>query len=223
MPTPLRALPADQRPRERLLDLGAAALTEAELLAVLLGSGRVGASAVDLAQELLAEHGGVVGLAAARPEELARAVGIGPAKAARVLAGAALASRLAGGPGPSQPIRTSSDLAALVVPMLSRERVERLIVVVLDGRNAVRRVETVAQGAVDRTPLPVREVLALVLRHDGRAFAVAHNHPGGTTEPSAADIEGTAALQTAADQVGLRLTDHLVVAGNGWTSIKRSG
>ncbi len=223
MALPLRELPAHQRPRERLLDLGAAALSDAELLAVLLGSGRVGASAVDLAHELLSEHGGVLGLAAARPEELARSNGVGPAKAARVLAGAALAVRLGGGGKPAAPIRTSADLAALVVPLLARERVERLIVVVLDGRHAVRRVETVAQGAVDRTPLPVREVLAMVLRHDGRAFGVAHNHPGGTTTASDADIAGTAILQAAAGQVGLRLADHLVVAGTGWASVIHSG
>jgi DNA repair protein RadC len=103
--------------------------------------------------------------------------------------------------------------------LLSSQRVERLVVVVLDGRLAVRRTETVAQGAVDRTPLPVREVLALVLRHDGRAFALAHNHPGGTPEPSEADVASTALLSTAAAQVGLRLVDHLVVAGARWTSV----
>lgn len=90
----MQSLPVDQRPRERLLRLGAAALSDAELVAVLLGGGRVGASAVDVAHELLRDHGGLVALASARPEELASHPGMGPAKASRVLAGVALPGRL---------------------------------------------------------------------------------------------------------------------------------
>ncbi len=219
---PIRSLPADQRPRERLLRLGCAALSDAELVAVLLGSGRVGASAVELAHELLREHHGVPGLARARAEELAAHAGIGPAKAARVVAGVALAGRL-GAADDRAVIAGSADVAALVVPVLARERTEQLLVVVLDSGHRVRRVERVAHGAVDRTPLPVREVLALVLRHDGRAFALAHNHPGGSAEPSPADVTATALVRTAAEQVGLRMVDHLVVAGPRWTSVTGAG
>jgi len=215
---PILSLPEEQRPRERLLRLGPSALSDAELLAVLLGGGRVGASAVDVALELLQAHGGLGGLATARPEELAVHSGVGPAKAARVLAGVALACRL-GAKDQRSTISSSADLAALVVPVLARERTERLLVVVLDAGHRVRRVEAVAHGAVDRTPLPVREVLSLVLRHDGRSFALAHNHPGGSAEPSSADIDGTATMRTAAAQVGLRMVDHLVVAGSRWTSV----
>lgn len=216
-------LPAGQRPRERLLHVGAAALTDAELLAILLGSGRRGVSAIDLAHELLRDYGGVCALAVARPEELARNAGVGPAKAARIVAACALALRAADSRDPGQLICDSASLAELVVPLLARERVERLVVVVLDARHAVLRTEVVAQGAVDRTPMPVREVLATVLRHDGRALAIAHNHPSGTAEPSAADVAATHRLREAAGQVGLRLIDHVVVAGTTWTSATCSG
>jgi DNA repair protein RadC len=218
MGVPIRGIPVEQRPRERLLRLGPSALSDAELLSVLLGGGRVGASSTDVALELLQDHHGLSGLAMARVEDLVRHAGLGPAKAARLVAGVALASRLAA-PLTAPLIGSSEDLAGLVVPLLAHEGRERLVVVVLDGGNRARRVETVSSGGVDRTALPVREVLALVLRHDGRAFALAHNHPGGTLEPSPADIRATAALRLAAGQVDLRLVDHLVVAGSDWTSI----
>lgn len=219
---PLRSMPIHERPRERMLRLGCAALSDAELVAVLIGGGRVGASAVDVAHELLREHHGLAGLAGARAEELSAHPGVGEAKAARVLAGVALAGRL-NTPDDRAVVASSADVAALVVPALAHERTEQLLVVMLDSGHRVRRVERVAHGAVDRTPLPVREVLALVLRHDGRAFALAHNHPGGSAEPSPADLDATASMRRAAEQVGLRMIDHLIVAGSRWTSITGTG
>ena len=222
MPTPIHSVPVDQRPRERLLRLGSSALSDTGLLAVLLGSGRVGASAVELAHELLREHHDMAGLARAHASEMAAHPGVGQARAARTVAAVALGGRISAPDGRGA-VTCSADVAALVVPRLAHERSEHLLVVVLDSGHRVRRIEQVAQGAVDRTPLPVREVLALVLRHDGRAFALAHNHPGGTVGPSGQDVEATAALRAAAEQVGLRMVDHLVVAGHRWASITPGG
>jgi len=218
---PLSALAAHERPRERLLALGTAALTDAELVAIHLGSGRRGENAVALAQSLLVEFGGVAGLSRARPEELSRRLGVGPAKAARLAASFALAARVEGDPL-QRVVRTSADIARIVSPMLSRARTEQVVVVACDSQHRVCRIATVAHGGADSSPLPVREILALVLRHDGVAFAVAHNHPGGTTEPSSQDRCATTELANAATAVGLRFLDHVIVAGDSWASVKPS-
>lgn len=208
----LTALAPHERPRERLIALGAAALTDAELVAIQLGSGRPGESAVDLAQSLLVEVGGVAGLSRALPEELSRRVGVGSAKAARLAASFALADRVEGDPL-QRVVRTSADIARVVSPLLSQARTEQVVVVACDSQHRVCRIATVAQGGVDSSPLPVREILALVLRHDGVAFAVAHNHPGGGTEPSSQDRCATTELANAARAVGLRFLDHVIVGG----------
>lgn len=218
---PLSALAAHERPRERLIALGPAALTDAELVAIQLGSGRRGASAIALAQSLLAEFGGVAGLARARPEELSRHIGVGPAKATRLAASFALADRVQGNPL-QRTVRTSADIARVVSPLLSRARTEQVVIVVCDSQHPVCRIATVAHGAVNSSPLPIREILALVLRHDGVAFAVAHNHPGGTTEPSNQDRCATTELANAASAVGLRFLDHVIVAGDSWASVTPS-
>ena len=218
---PLSSLAAHERPRERLIALGPAALTDAELVAIQLGSGRRGASAIALAQSLLAEFGGVAGLARARPEELSRHLGVGPAKATRLAASFALADRVQGNPL-QRTVRTSADIARVVSPLLSRARTEQVVVVVCDSQHRVCRIATVAHGGADSSPFPVREILALVLRHDGVAFAVAHNHPGGTTEPSNQDRCATTELANAAGAVGLRFLDHVIVAGDSWASVTPS-
>lgn len=214
----MSAIAAHERPRERLIALGAISLTDAELVAIQLGSGRRGESAVDLAKSLLVEFGGVAGLSRARPEELSRRLGVGPAKAARLSACFALADRVEGDPL-QRVVRTSADIAQVVSPLLSRARTELVVVVACDSQNRVCRIAPVAQGGVDSSPVPVREILALVLRHDGVAFAVAHNHPGGSTEPSSQDRCVTKELANAANAAGLRFLDHVIVAGDSWASV----
>jgi len=211
-------VPVTDRPRERLLRQGVTALSDAELVAVQLGSGRAGASALDLAQRLLADWGGISGLATARPEELAKTSGIGPAKASRLAAALALSGRLAV-PGDSIKLITSEDIARVAQPLIGRSPTEQVVVLVADGGLRLKRAEIIASGTAKACPMPVREVLATVLRHDGVAFAVAHNHPGGDPTPSAADQHATASLATAAAAVGLRFVDHLTITHSAWSSI----
>lgn len=210
------------RPRERLWTHGVDVLSAAELLALVLGCGSSGQSAIELASSLLADYGGLERLAAARPEELAAHRGIGVAKAAALL-GALRLGRLLESEPRSQVCRTASELAELVRPHLSDLRTERTLVVVLDAGHRVRRTVVLTDGAVDRSLLPVREVLNAVLRNDGRAFAIAHNHPSGDLEPSPADIEATRAVASAAQVVGLRFLDHVIVAGGHWLSLRDRG
>lgn len=212
MSIPLRRLPAHERPRERLLARGPQALSERELLALVIGKGRRGESALDVSTGLLAEYGGLAGLADARPEELARRAGIGPAKAAALVAAFRLGrlAREATSEGPV--LRSAEDAGRIAMAELAHARRERVIVLVCDSANRLRRVVTVADGSADRVLFPVREILNAVLRHDGRAFVVAHNHPSGDPTPSDDDRRASEQISDGATAVGLRFLDHLVVA-----------
>jgi DNA repair protein RadC len=223
MPTVIADLPAHERPRERLLRCGIEALSERELLALVLRHGRGGEGALDLATSLLTEYGSLSELARARPEELARRSGIGPAKAAAILAAFRLGQLAVDAPGPGpRVLRCAEDVADCVGSELARLRRERVVVLVCDARNRVRRAVVVSDGALDRSSFPVREILNAVLRHDGRAFAVAHNHPSGDPTPSDVDRRASLRLSDAATTVGVRFLDHVVIAGRKWSSATTS-
>lgn len=211
-------LPMNDRPRERLLRQGAPALSDAEIIAVQLGSGSTGASAMDVAHRLLAEWGGINGLATARPEELAREPGVGPAKAARLSAAFSIASRL-GGTSSWPVLNDSADIAREARALIGQSRVEQVVVLIADGANRMKRAEIVATGSAKSCPAPVREIISTVLRHDGVAFAVAHNHPGGDPLPTCADEVITTALRDAASIVGLHFLAHIVVGNHEWRNV----
>lgn len=217
----MRLQPARDRPRERLARVGPDALSDAELVAIQLGSGSRGEGALALAQRLLAEFGGAAGLARAEVDELARHRGVGPAKACRLVSAFALAARTQGSVL-GLPLQTSADIASVAGPLIGSSRVEKVLLLVADSQARLCRVLIVAQGGAAGCEVPVREVLSLVLRHDGVSFAVAHNHPSGVAEPSAEDRRATGRLQAAANEVGLRLLDHVIVAGPDWRSITAS-
>lgn len=218
---PLRTLPAHDRPRERLLREGPRALSDAELVAILLGTGGPGHNAIALAQDLLARCGGVAGMSRWGVPELARLDAVGPAKASRLVAALALAGRL-GSPDCLPRLTDSGTIAAVAQARLNGGRVERLLVLVADSGLRLRHQEEVAMGGANGCGLPVREVLSAVLRHDGIAFALAHNHPGGDPTPTDADRAATHRVTEAAAHVGLRFLDHVVVTDAAWRSVTAS-
>jgi DNA repair protein RadC len=213
MATILADLPLQERPRERLLQHGPEALSEPELLAIILRSGRRGRSALDLATSLLGEYGGLSALASARPEELATKPGVGSAKATALVAAFQLGRRVGLDDAPHV-LRSPSDVTEVARRELDGLRRERVLVLVCDAANRLRRTVIVSEGSINRSLVPVREILNAVLRHDGRAFAIAHNHPSGNPEPSEADRRATAEVRDAASVVGLRFLGHVVVAGD---------
>jgi DNA repair protein RadC len=213
-----RMLAGDQ-PRERLLRLGVSALSDAELVALVAGIEVQGPDEVAVGHELIVELGGLRGLAAAFPEELTRSSGIGPPEAARLLAAFELAARATTAPI-NRVVDSPAAIAELAAPLLARERREKVVVLVADAGNRALRVVPVATGGLDSSPLPVREVLHAVLRYDGRAFALAHNHPSGDPSPSVYDRETTGVVGRAADAVGLRFLDHVVIGGTSWRSVR---
>lgn len=215
----MAAVPLHERPRERLMAGGVEVLTERELLALVLRNGAPGASALDLASELLAEYGGLGALAAARPEELAMRKGVGLAKAAAVVAAFQLGRRAAHPVGEGAVLRSAEDVVGEARRELGGLRRERVVVFVCDAANRLRRTVVVGEGSIDRSLAPVREILNAVLRHDGRAFALAHNHPSGDPEPSDADRKATADVAAGAKAAGLRFLGHVVVAGEDWRAV----
>lgn len=216
----MRDLPTDARPRERLWTLGPVALSPIELIALILGSGRPGESAVSLSAGLVDEFGGLAGLASAAPEELARHPGVGRAKAAALLAALRLAHCLESDERPAR-VRRMDEFAEIARKELAGRRREHVIAIVLDAGHRVRRVVQVSEGAVDGSLFPLREILNAVLRNDGKAFVVAHNHPSGDPTPSRDDIDATEELAAAARLLGLHFLDHFVVGDAEWTTVSR--
>lgn len=184
MTVPMAEVPLHERPRERLVARGPGALTERELLAILLRTGARGVNAVDLAGAMLAEYGGLRSLASARPEELAARAGIGVAKAASLVAAFELGRRADGDDDPIV-LRVAEDVARVARRELGGLRRERVLVLVCDAANRLRHTVTVSEGSIDKSLVPVREIR--------RAFALAHNHPSGDAEPSQADVRATGA------------------------------
>jgi DNA repair protein RadC len=220
MPVPMAAVPPHERPRERLLARGAEGLADRELLALILGNGTRGTSALDLASELLAEYGGLSQLAKARPEELSRRAGLGAVKSAALAAAFQLGRRAEVDGNQAIVLRSPDDVALVARRELGNGRRESVLVLVCDAANRLRRTVMVSEGSTDRSLVPVREILNAVLRHDGRSFALAHNHPSGDPEPSDADRRATEDVKAAAKVAGLRFLGHVVVAGQEWRSVK---
>jgi len=219
----IRHWPEGERPREKLLSQGSAALSDAELLAVLLGSGVRGKDAIALGRELL-QHAGSLGALLGRPEREVRAVGLGPAKRARIaaaleLARRSLAEQLQERPSLGNP-RDSGDYLSARLRHLPYEVFGCLY---LDNRHRVLSFEELFRGTVDGASVHPREVVRACLKHNASAVIFAHNHPSGVAEPSAADRAITHELRDALRLVGVRVLDHLVIGSGEPVSMASRG
>jgi DNA repair protein RadC len=218
-------IPCDERPRERLTRLGAAALSSEELLALLLGSGTRGESALDRARKILAAHGGLPGLASLTGAELRREKGIKGARAGAIEAALEIGRRLA-----SEALsgRDLFNEPALVKEYLKRARgdglQERTGALFLNARNRLLRDEPeIYRGTLDRAVVEPREILKRALLANAAGVILYHNHPSGDPSPSREDREFTRRLAAAAESVGLRLLDHVVVGRGGCLSFREAG
>lgn len=216
-------IPPGSRPRERLEKLGPGALSEVELIALVIRSGRVGESALATAARLLSERGGVRSLSQARLEEVSTLGGIGIAKAASLLAAFELGRRAAREERDCKAIRTPEDLANVANSYISDTTREQLLAIILSPGNRLVRVVTISFGGAEACLVPVREILAAVLRNDGVAFVLVHNHPSGDLRPSPEDLASTRSVVEAAERSGIRLLDHMIISGARWVSLRQSG
>lgn len=212
------------KPRERLDALGPEALSDAELLALLLRTGRRGADALSVASRVLALRGGLPGLARAEGGELANIPGVGPAKSASLRASLEIGRRLAARRlDPGTTIRSPADVFRHFHPRLRHAAQERFFVVLLDGRHRVLRHELVSQGTLTASLVHPREVFRPALREAAAAVVLVHNHPSGDPTPSAEDREITQRLMRAGEILGIPVLDHVVVAERGYSSLQEEG
>jgi len=199
--------------RARLFDHGAGALRTGELLMVLLSGVRADPELVaDISHRIDAGLPTVFGIGAPAPTKLGRDY------TAVLSAAVELASRIARSPAP-EVVRGPADVAVIAQRELGARCREHVVVIICDAANRLLRVVTISAGAVNRSMMPVRETLNAVLRHDGSAFAIAHNHPGGATDPSEADVLATRRIADGARAVDLRFLGHVVVGDRGWSVI----
>ena len=220
----LRELPATERPRERLSLRGPGGLSAAELIALLWGSGGRGLSALDLAQEALARHEGLTGLARASELELEAMAGVGPAKASQLVAAFELGRRLmADWPDAQWTIRSPRDAADRLILQMGRLEREELRVVLLNTKNRVLRVVTVYQGNVSSSLVRVGELFRDAVRLSAAGVILVHNHPSGDPTPSPDDLHLTGEALAAGRLLDIDLLDHLIIGHDAFVSLRDRG
>ncbi|WP_144638429.1 RadC family protein [Bordetella genomosp. 13] len=218
------SMPEHERPRERLLRQGAAALHDSELLAVALRTGAPGLNAVELGRRLMGRFGGLRGLFRATPAELCQEPGLGAAKACALAAVLELARRaieedLVGRPSMNHP----DNVKLYCRTALSHRTVEHCIALYLDNQLNLIACGELARGTLAQASVYPREVVREALRHHAAALILAHNHPSGLAQPSPSDRELTLRLRQALALVDVRLVDHLIVAADQVVSMAQLG
>ncbi len=220
----VREIPVPERPRERLAARGVAGLATAELIALVWGSGARGLGAVDLADEALARHDGLAGLARASDLELLDLPGVGAAKAAQLTASFELGRRLvADWPTGRWIVRSPRDVADRLLPLMGHLEREELRVVLLNAKNTVLKVVTVYQGNVSASLVRVGELFRDAVRISAAGAILVHNHPSGDPTPSPDDLHLTAEALAAGRLLDIELLDHVVIGHDAFVSLRDRG
>ena len=216
--------PEAERPRERLYWNGPEALADAELLAIQLGSGMRGRSAVDVAREMLAAYGSLAEVAARDATELARVAGVGPAKAARLVAAFELTRRLrARTPGVRIVLSSPAEVYAAFAPLMEDLKREVFRVALLDAQNGLLRDRVISEGTLSASLVHPRDVFKPAILESAASVILLHNHPSGDPTPSREDIRLTRQLVECARLLELRVHDHLVIGHGRFISLAERG
>lgn len=220
----IRDWPAAERPREKLLELGAAALTDAELLAIFLRTGVVGQSAVDLARHLLQDFGSLRALLEADQASFSQRLGLGPAKFAQLQAVLEMGRRhLAEGLKRDSALESPQAVRDYLKARLRHEPHEVFACLFLDAKHRVLAFEALFHGSIDSASVYPRQVVKRALAHNAAALILTHNHPSGVAEPSQADRQLTRRLTDALALVDVRVLDHFIVGDGEPLSMMESG
>lgn len=223
-PIKMKDLPKEERPRERLIRHGAERLTNTELLAILLRSGTPSASVLALAEKLLVHFGSLPDLAAASYEELVAVKGIGPAKAADILAAFELARRLSESRMEYQGVvNRPADAAELVLRDLSLADKEHFMIIMLNTKYRVIAKKVISIGHLNASLVHPREMFKEAIRRSSAAIILVHNHPSGDLTPSQEDIVTTKRLQEVGQLLGIDVLDHIIIANNDYLSFREQG
>lgn len=220
----LKSLPADARPREKLLTRGPSALSDAELLAILLRTGIAGKGVLQMAQELLETFGGISGLLHTSADGLKAIKGLGPAKRAEVVAVLELARRALSQVLQEKALFDSPKAVREYLQLqLGAKQHEVFAVLFLDSQNRLIALEELFRGTLSQTSVYPREVVLRALHHHAAAVVLAHNHPSGTATPSRADEALTQSLKAALALVDVRVLDHFIVTRDQAASMAEMG
>lgn len=221
--TLIRDLPASEKPRERLVRYGAGVLATAELLAILLRTGRRGVGALELAQQMVA-HFGLAGLARASVHELCSVPGCGLTKAVEIKAAVEIGRRLAvGAPDELMQISSPSEAAQMLSGEMALLEQEHLRVVLLNIKNHVLAIHEVYKGSVNASQIRVSEVFREAIRCNSPSIIIAHNHPSGDPAPSTEDIYVTRQIVQAGRLLDIDVLDHIIIGHRRWVSLREKG
>lgn len=214
----------ESRPRERLQALGPGALSDEELLALVLGQGVRDKDVLEVARSLLSEAGALSGLCSLEAIELAGRPGVGPARGARIVAAVELGRRvLRAGSSPTPLLASASDVYSLMLPQVAGRTRETFWALGLNSRHRLQRIHRVADGGLASVMVHPREVFGPLLRQGAGATILVHNHPSGDPEPSRDDLALTRRLVEVGTLTGIPVLDHVVVAMGAYTSLAEQG
>jgi DNA repair protein RadC len=217
----VKELPLDDRPREKLLLRGAQSLSDAELVAILLRTGRKGKSVIEIARELISSEGNLAMLATKTVDSLQKISGIGKDKAATIAAAFELSRRILSQPKwfSNKKITSPQDVAEIFIPILRDDSKEKFIVVCLNSANKIIKHETISVGNLNSSVVHPREIFKVAIDNSSASIILIHNHPSGNPEPSNEDIRITKKIVETGKIMDIPVFDHLIIAGETYTSL----
>ena len=214
----------DERPRERLLNFGAAAVSDSELLAILIGTGSHGQSALDIAKNMLDTFTSIMNLGSRSIPELCAIKGMGMAKAIGIAAAFELSRRYQQDIfNPSQILQSPDDVARYFIPRMRGARTESFFIALLNTSNIVFSTKKISEGSLNSSIVHPREVFRAAIIESAASIIALHNHPSGNTEPSREDISLTEQLRQVGTLMHIPLLDHIIIAGDTYTSLRERG
>lgn len=216
----VKELPLDDRPREKLLMRGAQNLSDAELVAILLRTGKKGNSVLEIARELIQTEGNLAMLATKSVDSLQKVSGIGKDKAATLAAAFELSRRILSQSKwfSDQKVTSPQDIADIFIPLLRDDNKERFIVVCLNSSNKIIKHETISIGNLNSSVVHPREIFKVAIDNSSASIILIHNHPSGNPEPSNEDISITKKIVESGKILDIPVFDHLIIAGETYTS-----
>lgn len=223
MTTRIQDIPKEERPRERFASGGPGALSSAELIAILLGSGTQERSAIELATSLLADFGSLENLAEATLQELLSVKGIKMAKAVKLMAAFSIGKRVNQGACDKIYIDSPEKAFAQISQAIQQEKIEVLYILLRDTRRALIHKEAIGRGILNEVIMHPREVFHSAIRHRAHSVIIGHNHPSGDPSPSHSDVEMTQRLRSAGKLVGIPMIDHLIIGRDRYFSFWQKG
>ena len=216
----VKDLPADDRPREKLLLRGAQSLTDAELIAILLRTGTKGKSVIQISQEIISKETNLAQLASKTSADLIKNSGVGKNKAATLLAAFEISRRILSQTKwfSQKKITSPADVAEIFIPILRDEVQEQFIVVCLSSANKIIRYERISQGNLNSSVVSPREIFKTAIENNSASIILIHNHPSENPEPSNEDISITKKIVESGKIMEIPVFDHIIIAGNSYTS-----